>query len=403
MAQEKITAELEGLLQFLKTDDAAEQDPMLEMMRWILYQMMQIELQQRLGASKGEHSDARTGYLSGTRERRFDTRLGTLNLNIPKVRKGGYVPFFLNNRKRSEKALCSVVIEAYKNGVSTRRIEKLAQAMGIENISASEVSVINHELDDMVSDFRNRQLDSMYPILWADALYEDIREDQRVVSKAVMVIQVLNMEGQREIIAIEPMPEESTDTYKDLFNNLKSRGLKNVMLVISDSHQGLKTAAKECFPDSSWQRCKVHFMRNILAKIPQQQKKYVASKLKTIWNAVDREDAVILKDAFVSEFSKRYPNAVKCLEDGFEDSIQFYAFKCFDPRKISSSNCLERVNREIRRRTRKVGIFPSSESYIRLVTSYMIEYTEDWKEGRCYIKAETIKLQIEELNKEQAA
>lgn len=402
MAQNNLNAELEKLIQEINGGESPS-DPLLTMMKWLLNEIMQIELKKRLGAYKGEHSDARTGYLSGTRPRRFDTRLGTIGLDIPKVRSGGYVPFFLNHRERCEQALCSVVFEAYTNGVSTRKMKKLAEAMGIEGISASEVSKINHSLDEQVQAFRTKPLDEEYPVLWADALYEDIREDGRVVSKAVMVVQVLNMLGKREIIAIEPMPEESTDTYEVLFSSLKERGLRTIHLIVSDAHLGLKAAAKASFPGSSWQRCKVHFMRNILARIPQKQKALVGAKLKAIWNAAEMQDARLLEKSFVKEYEKRFPDAVKCLEDGFEDSIQFYAFRSFDPKKVSSTNCLERVNREIRRRTRAVGIFPSSDAYIRLVTSFLIEYTEGWREGCCYIRPEIIRLQLEELKERKTA
>ena len=258
---------------------------------------------------------------------------------------------------------------------------------------------MNKELDELEEKFRNRPLEKVYPVLWADALYENIRGDKRVVKKAVMVVKAINMDGKREIIAIHPMLEESKETYSVLFNSLKERGLEKVHLVISDAHKGLKAAVEECFIGASWQRCKVHFMRNILARIPQKQKEIVGAKLKVIWQAATKKEAEVLKNAFVEEYEKRFPEAIKCLEEGFEDSVQFYAFDKIDPKKISSSNALERVNEEIRRRTKVVGIFPSDKSYIRLVTTYLIEYTENWLEGSCYVKADLLKQQIEDLAK----
>lgn len=232
-------------------------------------------------------------------------------------------------------------------------------------MSAAQVSEINKGLYEMVEEFRMRKIDEEYPVIWVDALYEKIREDHRIQSNAVMVIKAINMQGKQEILAIEPMENESEETYSILFEKLKERGLQKVWLCVSDAHKGLQVAILKCFPGASWQRCKVHFMRNILAQVPQKEKERVGGKLKMIWNAPDEQTARKLKEAFCDEFNTRFEKAVKCLEDGFEDSIQFYAFEKIDPKKISSTNTLERVNREIRRRSRVVGIFPSTDSYIR--------------------------------------
>lgn len=377
----------------------AANDPILAMMQWLMDKLMEVEISHKNGSEKGVHNPDRKTYRSGYRIRRFDTRLGTVYLAVPKLRQGGYIPFFVTEKKRSEQALIQVVQECWLNGVSTRKIENIAKKLGIESISASEVSQINKGLDDMVSEFRTRKLEKEYPVIWADALYEKIREDRRIVNTAVMVIKAVNLQGQQEILTVEPMVNESEETYSVLFRNLQNRGVEKIWLCISDAHKGLQAAVNKCWQGTVWQRCKVHFMRNILAYIPQKEKELIAAKLKLIWIAPDEKAARKLEQSFIDEYKDRFPKAVDCLENGFEDSIQYYGFSEIDSRKVSSTNTLERLNREIRRRTRIVGIFPNSDSYVRLVTSYLIEYSEDWQTDRCYIKAESLKSQREILYK----
>ena len=378
-------------------DFVAAKDPLLEMLQWVMDKFMEIEVARKTGAPKGSHSQSRTGYRCGYRVRRFDTRLGTVYLSVPKIRQGGYIPFFVTEKKRSEQALIQVVQECWLSGVSTRKIENIARRLGIESLSASEVSEINGGLDQMVEEFRTRRLDAEYPVIWADALYEKIRDNHRVVSKAVMVVKAVNLEGRQEILAVEPMENESEETYSALFRKLQERGLEKVWLCVSDAHRGLQAAIRSTLHGTSWQRCKVHFMRNILAYIPQRDKERVAARLRLIWQAPDEKSARAMKAAFCQEYEKLFPKAVECLEEGFEDSVQFYAFEKLDGRKISSTNTLERLNREIRRRSSVVGIFPSTDSYIRLITSYLLEYSDDWQTERCYMNAGSIKLQKEIL------
>ena len=375
------------LLQFI-----TEPDPLLAMLQWLTEQLMQLEAEEKIGAPKGKHSQNRSTHFSGYRVRRFDTRMGTMYLLVPKLRKGGYIPFFVVERKRSEQALIQVVQEAFINGVSTRKIERLAKSLGIENLSASQVSEINKGLNEQVEAFRTRPLEAEYPIVWVDALYEKIRTNGRVVSMAVLIVTGINSAGIREILAVEPVYGESEETYTQLFDKLKERGLQDVWLVVSDAHKGLQAAVKKCFLGASWQRCKVHFMRNILAHVGHRDKAQFAARLKQIWVQPDRESALKLAELFIEEYEEQYPEAIKTLRQGLEDSLQFYSFEDFDSKKISSTNMQERLHREVRRRSRVVGIFPSEEAYVRLVTSYLIEYSEDWATSRCYIRAETIEL-----------
>ena len=313
---------------------------------------------------------------------------------MPKLRNGGYVPFFVVERKRSEQALVQVIQEAFLNGVSTRKVERLAKALGIEGMSASQVSEITRGLDEQVEAFRSRALEEEYPVLWVDALYEKIRMDARVISAAVLVVTAINRGGTREILAVEPMESETEATYTRVFESLKARGLNRVWLVVSDAHLGIQAAVKKCFLGSSWQRCRIHFIRNILGTVGQREKARVAAKLKQIWQQTTRPPLGHSHDSVVHRGVPPEPPAdrgdLAPRAGGLSDSLQFYAFEELDGRKISSTNMQERLHEEVRRRSRVVGISPSSESYVRLVTAYLIEYSEEWAVARSYIRSELI-------------
>ena len=387
MAQKNHTTNLTELL----LQCVAQPDPMLSMLEWLCSQLMEAEVSQQLGAEKSERAESRSGYRCGYRPRRLDTRMGTMYLMVPKVRQGGYIPFF----KRSEAALIEVVQEAFVQGVSTRKMEKLAKSLGIESLSRSQVSEMTKGLNEQVNAFRSRSLSqSSYPILWVDALYEKVRMDGRIVSMAILVVCGVDEHGQRDILAIEPMLEESEEAYLQLFRGLQERGLRTPELVVSDAHAGLVAAIRKGFPGASWQRCKVHFMRNILAHIPHKDKDAFAQNLKTIWLAPTREQACKLAEEICRQYEHRFPKAIRCLEDGLEDSLSFYAFPQLGARKISSTNVLERLNREIRRRTSVVGIFPSADAYARLVTTYLMEYAEDWSSSRAYLSEQSVQAML---------
>jgi len=309
------------LLHFL-----GESDPLYAMLQWLTERMMEVESEVKVGASKGQHSSERTTHFSGTRVRRFDTRLGTLYLLVPKLRQGGYIPFFVTEKKRSEQALIQVVQEAFINGVSTRKMERLAHSLGIEGISAGQFSTMTKELDDQIGRFRSRPLEKEYPVIWVDALYEKIRFDGRVISMAVLVVAGITVDGRREILACEPMMNESEETYRMLFTNLKERGLETVWLCVSDAHKGLRTAVRKAFLGCAWQRCKVHVMRNILAHIPHKEKGSFADKLKSIWLQPTKEAALRTAQMVIDEYKDRFPQAIKALEEGLEDALQYMAY-----------------------------------------------------------------------------
>ena len=380
-------------------------NPLLAFLEEALKEAMEIEINRKLGQNKKwEHAnkDSRKDYRSSYRKRSLNTSLGKIDLSIPRLRKEGFMPYFLRRSKRSDIALESMICEIYINGLSTRKIERFANKLGLGNISPAEVSQLNKRLDPQIEAFRNRQLDKEYPVIFVDALYEKIRNNNYVNSMACMVVKAIDINGKCNIIAIECMENESEETYLSLFNNLKKRGLEKVWLVVSDSHRGLKRAIGRSFVGSSWQRCKVHFIRNILGYIPKKFLNEVSSKLKEIWEAKDISSSRKLKDEFVEEYKDRFPKAVDVLEEGYEDSIQFYRFDKINPKKISSTNTLERLNREIRRRSKVVAVFPSVESYLRLITSFLMEYSEDWKSGNVFIHPKVLEEQRESLRREVA-
>lgn len=388
MAQEHDTTGFMEVLQEISESG----NPLLTMLRMMCQEFMEMEVSQKLSADRSERTEGRSGYRSGYRDRRLDTRLGTLNLSVPKIRSGGYVPAFMDRWQRSEQALIATIHDIYVMGVSTRKVKALAENMGIESISAAEVSKMAKGLDEQVEAFRKQDFSGKkYPILWVDAIYEKVRVDSRVVSMAIEIVCGVSTDGHREVLAIEPMAMESKDSYLALFRDLCSRGLEVPKLIISDAHTGLVAAIQEGFPGASWQRCKVHFMRNILAHIPQRSKDSFAKELKQIWLAEDADQARKLASILADKYRSKYPKAIECLENGLEDSLTFFSFPMIDQRKIASSNMIERLNKEIRRRTRVVGIFPNEASYMRLVCSYILEYAEDWAYERVYLSPDSLR------------
>lgn len=261
-------------------------------------------------------------------------------LMIPKVRQGGYIPFFVTERKRSEAELIQVVQEAFVQGVSTRKMEKLARSLGIENLSCSQVSEMTKGLNEQVNAFRSRSLSKdRYLVLWVDALYEKVRLDGRIASMAALVVCGVDEHGQRDVLAIEPMSEESEDAYLFLLRSLQKRGLHTPRLVISNAHSGLVAAIRKGFPGANWQRCKVHFMQNILAHIPCKEKDAFAQQLKAIWLAPTRELACKQAQEMCRLYERRFPKAIRCLKDGLEDSLASMLFRIWTPEKYPPQIC----------------------------------------------------------------
>jgi transposase-like protein len=354
----------------------AAEDPVRAMAEMVLDFLMEAEVTQKIGAEPHERTEERTGYRNGHRERRWDSRLGTLSLKVPKVREGGYVPSFIEHRKRSEQALISVIQEAVVQGVSTRKIETVLAEFGIAGVSAGQVSQLCAALDEKVRQFRERPLgESRY--VWVDALYEKVREDERVESMAVVIATGVNAQGRREVLGFDVIPTETEEGWTQFFKSLKERGLSGVQLVISDAHGGLKNGARKVLK-AEWQRCKVHFYRNVLSQVPKRSQAEVSEAMKGVFVQRDEKSAKSKAAELVKQFQGRFAKAMDAFEAGVDDVLSYLHYPAGHRIRISSTNPLERLNREIRRRTRVVGIFPHRGACLRLIGMLLVEMHEDW-------------------------
>ena len=363
-------------------------DPLRAMAEMFTQFVMEAEVSQKVGAEPHERSDERVTHRNGYRERRWDTRVGTLNLQVPKLREGGYVPSFIEHRKRSEQALVSVIHEAVVKGVSTRKIEGLLGELGVSGISAGQVSQLCGDLDGVVSEFRERRLGSSRYV-WLDAIYEKVRVDKRVESMAVVVAIGINQEGRREVLGFDVIPTESEEGWTQFLKSLKERGLTGVELVISDAHTGLKAAARKILK-AEWQRCKVHFYRNVLVHVSKRSQAEVSEAIKGVLVQRDEKSAKEKAAELVRQFQTRFGKAMEIFEAGIEDVLSFLHYPQHHRTRISSTNPIERLNLEIRRRTRVVGIFPHSGSCIRLIGMLLLEKHEDWMtDDKAYLTFET--------------
>ena len=359
----------------VETASAAE-DPVRAMAELILDFVMEQQVEQKIGAAPHERTAERSGYRNGHRERRWDTRLGTLTLQVPKVREGGYVPTFIEHRKRSEQALISVIQEAVVQGVSTRKIESVLEEFGIAGVSAGQVSQLCASLDEKVRQFRERPLgESRY--VWVDALYEKVRTDNRVESMAVVIGTGVNPQGQREVLGFDVIAAESEEGWTAFFKSLKERGLTGVKLVISDAHGGLKATVRKVLK-AEWQRCKVHFYRNVLVHVVKRSQAEVSEAMKAVLVQRDEKSAKAKAADVVRQFQSRFPKAMEIFEAGIDDALSYLHYPQSHRTRISSTNPLERLNLEIRRRTRVVGIFPHVGACVRLIGMLLIEKHEDW-------------------------
>jgi putative transposase len=374
MAKNRIDRE-EFLNKLLERSGEAA-DPLREMAEMVADFMMEAEVSQQIGAEPHERSPERTGQRNGHRERRWDTRLGTLHLQVPKVRSGGYVPSFIEHRKRSEQALVSVIQEAVVQGVSTRKVETVLAELGIAGVSAGQVSQLCAALDEKVRQFRERPLGEIRYV-WVDALYEKVREDQRVESMAVVIAQGVNLQGRREVLGFDVIPAESEEGWTEFLKSLKERGLCGVRLVISDAHTGLKAAIRKVLK-AEWQRCKVHFYRNVLVHVPKRSQAEVSEAMKAVFVQRDEKSAKGKAAEVVRQFQNRFAKAMEIFESGIDDVLSYLHYPQSHRTRISSTNPLERLNLEVRRRTRVVGIFPHRGSCLRLIGMLLVEMHEDW-------------------------
>jgi putative transposase len=355
-----------------------------EVVRTTLQTLMEAEVASQIGAERYEHSSERTTQRNGYRTRPFDTRVGTLDLAIPKLRTGSYFPSWLEARRRGEQALVSVVAEAYVQGVSTRKVEALVQQLGISGLSKSEVSRMVDSLSEQGRVFRERRLDGVYPYLWLDARYEHVRDDGPVRSLAVVVAYGVRADGVREVLGVDVGLSEHVALWRTFLQSLVGRGVQGVQLVISDAHAGLKQAIREVFVGASWQRCRVHFLRNALALVPKSAQAMVAATVRSIFEQESEAAARRQLRQVCTTLAARFPKVVALLEEAEEEILPFYSFPQAHWRQIYSTNPLERLNKELKRRSAVVGIFPNREAVLRLFSALLAEQTDEWLVGRHY-------------------
>jgi len=352
---------------------------------------IEFEAEQHIGAGRYERSPARRTYRNGHRERLWDPRVGEIPLRIPKLREGNFFPSLLEPRRRAEKALLAVVQAAYVQGVSTRKVDDLVRALGLSGIDKSKVSRICSELDEFVEAFRNRPLEGSFPYLWLDALYLKVRQDHRIVNQALVVAIAVRDTGDREILGLALGQSEEYAFWLDFLRGLVRRGLKGVQLVISDAHEGLKAAVEQALAGAAWQRCRVHFMRNVLAHIPKGSKAVVAAALRTIFAQPDREAAGQQLREVAQAMRGRWPKGAEVVAAAEDEVLAYMAFPQEHWTRIYSTNPLERLNEEVKRRTNVVGVFPDGGSVIRLVGSVLLEIWDEWQVGRRYFSLESMR------------
>jgi len=370
-------------------EQEADTDLVREMLAFAAERMMDLEIEAKTGAPVGTRSPERLNHRNGYRERAWDTRAGRIELAIPKLRKGSYFPSFLEPRRTAEKALVAVIQEAYIQGISTRSVDDLVKAMGGTGVSKSQVSRLITEIDERVNAFLNRPIEGEWPYLWIDATYLKEREGGRIVSTAVIVAVGVNTLGKREVLGVASGPSEAEPFWKGFLRSLADRGLRGVKLVISDDHKGLRSAAGKVF-NATQQRCRVHWMRNALAHIGPKQRPAVVAMLKTIF-AQESADAAHEQWHHVADaLRERYEKLAIMMDGSREEVLAYMAFPKEHWPQISSTNPLERVNKEIKRRADVIGIFPNNAAVIRLVGALMLEQNDEWSVSRRYMTLETI-------------
>ena len=367
-------------------------DLLAEMVKSFAQALMSAEADAVCGAGYGERSAERVNSRNGYRSRDWDTRAGTIELAIPKLRTGSYFPgWMLEPRRRAERAMVAVVAECYVRGVSTRRVEGLVQQLGIESLSKSQVSEMAKSLDGEVEAFRSRPLDAgPYTYVSLDALTQKVREGGRIVNVAVVIATGVNADGHREILGLDVITSEDGAGWTAFLRSLVARGLTGVALVISDAHEGLKNAIEAVLPGSSWQRCRTHFMRNLLTRVPKVHQSLVATLVRSIFDQPDRDQVLAQHARIVEQLTERFPDAANMLVDAAGDLLAFASFPKEHWRQIWSNNPQERLNKELRRRTDVIGIFPNRPAIIRLVGAVLAEQHDEWAVARRYMSSESL-------------
>lgn len=370
-------------------EKGADTDLVREMLAFAAERLMEAEIDVRTGAPHGARAPDRLVHRNGYRERGWDTRAGRIDLAIPRLRKGSYFPSFLEPRRTAEKALTAVIQEAYVHGVSTRAVDDLVKAMGASGVSKSQVSRLVEEIDERVNAFLARPIEGEWPYLWLDATYVKVREGGRIVSTATIIAVGVNTDGRREVLGVATGPSEAEAFWKNFLRSLADRGLRGVKLVIADDHKGLRAAATKVF-HATLQRCRVHWMRNALTHVAAKQRGAVAAMLKTIFAQETAKDAYAQWDLVADALAERAPKLGELMLAAREDVLAYMAFPKDHWPQIASTNPLERLNKEIKRRTDVVGIFPNEAALVRLAGALMLEQNDEWAVSRRYMSLESL-------------
>jgi putative transposase len=376
----------------------ADADFIKQTLQFALQRLMEMDVEALCKAAYGERSEERANSRNGYRERALETRAGTVGLKIPKLRTGSYFPDFLEPRRTAEKALTAVIQEAYIQGISTRSVDELVKAMGMSGVSKSQVSRLCEEIDERVQGFLQRPIEGDWPYLWIDATYVKTRQAGRVVSVAVIIAVAVNTDGVREIIGVATGASEAEPFWTDFLRSLTRRGLRGVKLVISDAHEGLKAAISKVLK-TTWQRCRVHFIRNALAYANKGQRQAVLAVINTIFVQDGSESASAQLRLVSDQLREKFPKLAAMMDTAEQDVLAFMSFPRAHRTQIHSTNPLERLNAEVKRRTNVVGIFPNESAIIRLVGAMMIEQNDEWSLQRRYMQLEG----LQSLSENQSA
>ncbi len=371
-------------------EKGADADLLRDMLQFVAQRLMDMDVESLCAAFYGERSPDRLNSRNGYRERLWETRAGSVDLKIPKLRKGSYFPGFLEPRRTAEKALAAVIQEAYVQGVSTRSVDELVKAMGMSGISKSQVSRLCSEIDERVRAFLDRPIEGDWPYLWIDATYVKSREAGRIVSKAVIIAVAVNTEGVREVLGMAIGPSEAEPFWTGFLRSLTRRGLRGVKLVISDAHEGLKAAAAKVL-SATWQRCRVHFLRNALAHAGKGQRQMVLAAINTAFAQESFDTASAQWRAVADQLRTKFPKLAELMDEAEADVLAFMNFPKAHRIQLHSTNPLERLNAEIKRRTDVVGIFPNEAAITRLVGALLLEQNDEWQLQRRYMALEPLR------------
>jgi len=378
-------------------------DVLRPLVQGMLQELLEEEMNQTIGARKGERSENRTGYRSGHYPRTLVTRVGKIELLIPQDREGKFSTAIFERYQRSEKALVSALVESYVQGVSTRKVGEIAKELCGHDFSASSISRVNKRLDEELERFATRRLEAEYPYLILDARYEKTREGGVPQRTAVLVALGITWEGRREILAVELAHRESKSSWKEFLLRLKERGLSGVRLAITDDHEGLKKAVAQVLPNAKWQRCYVHFLRNALDHLPKKADDDCLKELRWLYDRRNLKEAREDLKNWIERWADRYTKLVDWVEENIEETLTYYNFPRQHHKHVRSTNMLERVNQEIKRRTHVVRIFPNEESCLRLIRAVCVEIHEEWIEGNRYLDMKHLREQLKLLIQEEAA